>query len=369
MSEEERKQKNEIIDALSLMYEERVDELFGKEEARTPVFQEDINMAWCYQHKRQCVCWSARERVPQEKLCLAIAGSPCTDWSRYGLGKKFTGRTAKVFFSWVKQRRALQEDIVVHENVLNFPSSTLARQLGESHVLFPSLQCPSFYGQPTTGVRSHVIAVRKHSGHLAEPLNNASYRLFHKSVQLTADVYFTYSREEVKATIGGEALEQEDMRAGDFARLQVHASKAIRRGRRDLVTAGYVNVTQSSARASLSTSMPRPTASASKLFSTAVGRCLAPVEHMLVQLVPVRDGLCAHSLPWKHLIERGNPEALSARHIVRLAGNTMNVQVVGIQICWALGLFQTHNPHPLSWPHRPASVSGSVDGSDEDDEE
>ena len=53
-------------------------------------------------------------------LCYAdthISGSPCTDMSTYGRGKRENGKTTRFFLICVKHRRMLQEPVVIWENV------------------------------------------------------------------------------------------------------------------------------------------------------------------------------------------------------------------------------------------------------------
>ena len=64
---------------------------------------------WCVKHGRKC-------RVPFADW--HTAGSPCTDFSTYGLGMRQAGRTFRFFWAWVKLIKkvgAPQADIIVYE--------------------------------------------------------------------------------------------------------------------------------------------------------------------------------------------------------------------------------------------------------------
>ena len=255
------------------------------------VFQEDAQKAWCYKHKQWCHCWSMKDRVGLGPLglCLAVAGTTCTDLSRYGLRRQFSGQAAAPYWAWIRQRQHLQEDVVIHENVPAFPVHMLEKHLQGTHSIWPLVVCPSQLGQPTTGRRCLIAAVKKQCGSLVAPLNAAAWSIFCRTAKLTGDVYFACETggEEMSGTTRGS------LKAGDEARLQVHISNYLKKkGIRHLsqLSGGFVNLTQSSVRAGISSRMPRPTASACKLYSLTQGRCLLPREHLLVQLLPSIPG-------------------------------------------------------------------------------
>ena len=47
-----------------------------------------------------------------------------------------SGVTVLCYFTWVGQRRVLQEDAVLHENVPEFPVELLQRNLGDLYIIF-----------------------------------------------------------------------------------------------------------------------------------------------------------------------------------------------------------------------------------------
>ena len=65
---------------------------------------------------------------------------------------------------WFAQRRLLQEDVVYHENVQDFPFALLQEELGDFYIIRPEdsvCLCPSDYGQPYRRIRRLSILFHK----------------------------------------------------------------------------------------------------------------------------------------------------------------------------------------------------------------
>lgn len=115
-------------------------EEFDGEFLKQLAFAEPRLAGWCVKHGRVCPLLRADQHT---------AGTPCTDYSNWGLRKKGQGPTAKLFAVWIALRRSLREPVLLHENVPNFGQDTLLDLLGDLYiVLSVSPVCPSAMGWP-----------------------------------------------------------------------------------------------------------------------------------------------------------------------------------------------------------------------------
>ena len=109
--------------------------------------------AWCLVHGRMCLPRAAQRHT---------AGTPCTDYSTWGLQKREDGSTERLFVVWVAQRRFYQEPIVVHENVKRLGVGPLEALLGDLYiVLCLSPFCPTMLGWPGRRPRQICVLVLK----------------------------------------------------------------------------------------------------------------------------------------------------------------------------------------------------------------
>ena len=81
---------------------------------------------YCFVHDRVCRLRRAYRHV---------AGTPCVDHSRFGPRKRSSGPTEVLFLLWVSIRRALQDYIVIHENVPQFGKESLEEHLGDLYYI------------------------------------------------------------------------------------------------------------------------------------------------------------------------------------------------------------------------------------------
>ena len=85
-----------------------------------------VRAAWCYRHNRHC-------RFPS--CTLHVAGSSCTDHSQFGDQLALSGHTLIPKLAWIAQRRAIQEPLVLVENVVAFPEELLESFLGDIYYM------------------------------------------------------------------------------------------------------------------------------------------------------------------------------------------------------------------------------------------
>jgi len=116
-------------------------------------FAEPRLAGWCLKHGRVCPLLRADQHT---------AGTPCTDYSNWGLRKKGQGPTATLFAVWIALRRSLREPVLLHENVPTFGSKALLELLGDLYIVLPvSPVCPSTMGWPIRRPRQIRLLVLK----------------------------------------------------------------------------------------------------------------------------------------------------------------------------------------------------------------
>ena len=71
-----------------------------------------------------------------------MAGTPCTDYSLKGAQLRECGATFLLFLCWVAQRLLLQEDVIVQENVPQFPPELLQKFLGALYIIETTVLSP-----------------------------------------------------------------------------------------------------------------------------------------------------------------------------------------------------------------------------------
>ena len=194
----------EWMQNLSEHYHQQVSDLF---KVWNHKFREDACTSHCLIHSGLCPCWSASDHE-DGRVTVAVAGSTCVDFSRYGQNKKFCGASALPFWTWLRQRSDLLEDMWVHENVPSFPSSMISRHLQHAYHIFTISRCPSEIGQPSTGRRSFVLGIRKDTWKVKEIFGQASFSVFARSMTVTPAVFFVTQVDE-QATASGPSSGQE----------------------------------------------------------------------------------------------------------------------------------------------------------------
>ena len=80
----------------------------------------------CVKHNTSCEVKRAQ---------LHVAGTECIAWSSQGQRQGLNDRRIVIFMAWAAQRRQIQEELVLHENVPQFPPSCLQQLLGYLHIV------------------------------------------------------------------------------------------------------------------------------------------------------------------------------------------------------------------------------------------
>ena len=108
-----------LQDSASRMYQEDLEHIFMQKAAV-------VDHMWCTKHCRRC---------PVKRAHHHSAGTPCIAWSPLGLRNGLSGSSALAYLSWVAQRRRVQEDTILHENVKEFPVELLMKNFSDIYVV------------------------------------------------------------------------------------------------------------------------------------------------------------------------------------------------------------------------------------------
>ena len=107
-----------------------------------------------------------------------------------------SGVTALCYFTWVGQRRVLQEDAVLHENVPEFPVELLQRNLGDLYIIFSVVVNHKRLGNAGTRERrltwlihKRVQAAREHVRNYV-PWSDDFYNRFSRQCEITYRVFW-----------------------------------------------------------------------------------------------------------------------------------------------------------------------------------
>lgn len=113
----------------------------------------------CLTHGRKC------RRVPSipTKGVLRVlgGGSPCTDWSPFGCQQTADGPTMVYFLMMMKIALQSRPDILIHENVIQFPFELLQSILGPVYDGHSVLLTPTELGFPVQRKRRYSVMYLK----------------------------------------------------------------------------------------------------------------------------------------------------------------------------------------------------------------
>ena len=109
---------------------------------------------------------------------LHCGGPPCLDlFSPMGRCQRTDGPTAIVLVVWARMVLIALPDVVIVENVPQFPEALLVSLLGFAYAVASVILCPSLFGWPVRRRRRYAICVLRHRARLSEPLELLVSRL------------------------------------------------------------------------------------------------------------------------------------------------------------------------------------------------
>ena len=127
-----------------------------------------IDRMYCHIHKQMC---------PIKQASIHTAGTECVAWSPQGAKGGTAGKRALPWYTWCAQRRLIQEDYILHENVPEFPLSLLQAELSNFYVISMDNSViidSSEHGQPYSRARrlTWMIHKRMMIEDIMSPLSN-----------------------------------------------------------------------------------------------------------------------------------------------------------------------------------------------------
>ena len=103
------------------------------------------------------------------RATVHVAGTECPAWSAQGKRDGMSGDRVLTWMVWVGQRRLLQEPVVLHENVGEFPLHQLQTELGDlifNALLLGHVLARDFGIELTTAISSVREKVMRRSPHV-----------------------------------------------------------------------------------------------------------------------------------------------------------------------------------------------------------
>ncbi|CAE8658308.1 unnamed protein product [Polarella glacialis] len=115
----------------------------------------------CISHNQMCRRLHG-QKLTQGILHVLIAGSPCTDYSKWGKVLQSAGPTTAFFLILMKSVLQSLPDVFVHENVTTFPMDHIVSFLGELYdITFSQIDPADDCGFPIHRKRVYLVAHRR----------------------------------------------------------------------------------------------------------------------------------------------------------------------------------------------------------------
>ena len=295
--------------------------------------------------KCRTICAFRPSWVTGDHIVGHAAGSTCRDFSAAGKRLGSTGVHTIVFCCWGLERKAFQEDWLLHECTPDHPSELLlARYLGETHFIWSFIIDPSMGGYPLTRKRRITVAVKRAwCLHSVPVLMCPSTPLDYFRAALVTDgmIFWSASREDLdvaRVKLGGRPGQafEELLPAGYRQHLQDNRSALLTQSERlpchvwDLKdTAAYSHGARRHLRCLLTKSHP---------WCHEMERSLLPAEALQAMGLPAFATTAAQlpvRNPFISLVLGGG---LTDCELRSLCGNGFHVPTVGVVVIWLLAL-------------------------------
>ena len=98
-------------------------------------------------------CIRCHKKCSYASAAVHWAGTPCVDFSNFGLRQEENGRAAVFLCAWLGMRLELQEPVIIHENVAQFNCDLLSSILGHLYNLTTHVTNAADFGWPVSRVR------------------------------------------------------------------------------------------------------------------------------------------------------------------------------------------------------------------------
>lgn len=332
---------------------------------------------------RQAPCVVHGALCPTGVATIHCAGPPCVDWSSQGTRSGELGPTMLPTMAWVAQRRALEEAIVAHENVKQYPVEFLEYFLGDKYLVQTCLVNAKNLGWPVVRVRR--ITLLLHKGKIRailRPWPDIASGRCHRECRTTWRSFLCASPAELQ-----EELEWAQSRPGSLFHLatlsdapqlavQPGDPEERQKGKRELAAELDVFWNKSAFTKALTyfelqnlrnyvrfyggdrvyslgqdalthkqlsstTHLHTLIKNVGMLFSWPDLRWLTPVEVLMFQGFPIPKHVKAHGERTSFEVPRSTR---SRRAMLEQAGNSMHVNVMGVAVLWALSYVELEQP-------------------------
>ena len=300
--------------------------------------------AYCYTHKQTCECQPAT---------IHVAGTSCVSWSQQGQKAGASGPTLLPFLIWA-ERRIMEskehEEAFLHENMLEFPEALLHDLFGATHVIQTAIVDSARVGQACDRRRRLTWMVSKK--HVCERLQWPEFeKRFRRHCAIDWSAYFIAGKHELEKELEW-AKQRPSLKKPPSRRLSRSPFEAALNNMEwdfltkykdmhkgcDLVVMLNQNPDKHAHTSAGKRTLPTLIKNTHMLYSTRHHRWLTPYELLVVQNFPVYDFLSQHgetcSFNRARETLRLSPRRRSV--ICEQAGNSMNVNVMGIALLWWL---------------------------------
>ena len=106
-------------------------------------------------------CLKCRKMCRIRSSSIHVAGPPCIDYAPMGLCGREAGVATTVFVAWCCLRKKMQEPIIVHENSSRFNASVLHDIFDDDYIILSSLIDPVIFGWPSRRNRRWTILLHR----------------------------------------------------------------------------------------------------------------------------------------------------------------------------------------------------------------
>lgn len=299
--------------------------------------------SWCSKCNSKCI---AKPVALSDALWIEIGGNTCTPWSSSGARMGWLDESSLPSLAWGWWCRQGLPDIIINECVPAWPAAAfwqgMLHGLGYSH---ETVQLdPARMGLPCCRPRSYTIVACSSSVAIAS-LSDLLLGSTSKRLAMDASAYFRAPQDlqlsVKKAMLKKRHINLSDGIAADLPwsrvlcfgsrlRLEDHKRRALEKsdGKPALAMVSQTVPFAGSMRSVVPTLLRN-----SMCFDTTTGRMLLPIEHFVVNGIPL---FCDILTPELVVIPQSAFEDLSISDARQLAGNMMHLASVGCALMAAL---------------------------------
>ncbi len=272
-------------------------------------------------------CADTGRSVAIDLGAVHCGGNPCKDWSLLGKRQGVEGPTAPALITWALLIRRHKPDFLIQENVLQFPIELLLDLLGGLYRAEALELDPRRLGWPVARRRRYVVLTWHPPSDNAVPLD-ALRPLLEATSPIAICEIFAVEAE------GSDLLSEREL-------LNLTGYERTRPATRGLAYDLSQNPELRPRGATEDGSLCTVTCSSSRLYLPRFRRCLSGRELLLAQGFPAH-GWAAQAFGLDPTLF--SVDDLSNHAAVRLAGNAMHSNCMGLVMGWALVHRLLHMP-------------------------